>query len=181
MKGCRPITREEITRLKAHLSVRDTVLMYTLLTFGLRISEAIGLTFSDMAGEVFSVRSKKGSDNVSFPIPGWYRECVAALADHYTRDGIEITGDSFIFRSQKAGHVTREFAAQTFKKACLAAGIEGKIGTHGFRKAFVTRIYQETKFDLVATKKYSRHKSLSNLDYYVGTCDGTGLVAGLEW
>jgi len=33
----------------------------------------------------------------------------------------------------------------------------------------VTRIYHLTGKDIAETKKYSRHKSLANLDYYIGT------------
>ena len=31
------------------------------------------------------------------------------------------------------------------------------------------------------TKKYSRHKNMANLDYYIGTTEGTDLIHALSW
>lgn len=53
--------------------------------------------------------------------------------------------------------------------------------SHSARKIFVTRIYALTGKDIAETKKYSRHKSLANLDYYIGTTQDLSLVNQLHW
>ncbi|MBK8755563.1 MAG: hypothetical protein IPL99_29820 [Candidatus Competibacteraceae bacterium] len=55
------------------------------------------------------------------------------------------------------------------------------MNSHSARKTFVTRIYAMTGKDIAETRKYSRHKSLANLDYYIGTTDDLSLVARLDW
>lgn len=67
MKGCRVLTDDEIKLVLNELGVRDRVLFLTCLTFGTRISEALTLTFKDVAGNTLYIRSKKGSETQGFP------------------------------------------------------------------------------------------------------------------
>jgi len=183
MKGCRTLEREEITTILNTLNQRDKVLVLTGLTFGTRISETLSLTFSDVSGKFINVKSLKGSENATFPIPAGYRAEVDALRAKYEAQGKKITGSSPLFLSQK-GHdkaISRVQASRTVADACEKLGIDGKVNTHSFRKTFVTAIYEKTGFDIALTKKYSRHKSLANLDYYISTTQDLDLVTGLNW
>lgn len=181
MKGCRVLNQSEIELLKNNLSTRDRVLMMTGLFFGLRISEMLRLTVDDVSGPTLQVKSAKGSENVTFPIPAQYRDEVAALLGEYAAAGISLNEHTPLFLSQKGGAISREHASRTIKKVCHDLEIKGKVGTHSFRKCFVTRIYESSGRDIVSTKKCSRHKNLSNLDYYIQTTHGTELVEKLEW
>lgn len=181
MKGCRVLTGDEIRVLMSNLSPRDRLLALTGLTFGTRISETLGLTFGDVAGKHLSIRSSKGSDNAVFPVPAPYREAVEAVREEYESGGIEVTPATPLFISRNGTTMTRQGASQIVKNTCHTLGIEGKVNTHSLRKSFVTAIYQKTNFDIAATKRYSRHKSLANLDYYISTTDTTELVNELNW
>lgn len=185
MKGCRVLTQEEIGALMETLSLRDQILMLTGLTFGTRISEALALTFDAVQGEYLAIHSTKGGENIAFPIPLVYQEKIAALQKWYESQGVEVTQATPLFLSQKGYYtgkpMTRQAASQTIRKICRRLGIDGKVNSHSFRKCFVTAIYRATGNDLAQTKVYSRHKSLSNLDYYIHTAKDTSLVKELNW
>lgn len=183
MKGCRVLGSDEVTALLDDMTPRDRVLLLTGLTFGLRISETLALTFGDVAGRFLHVKSAKGSDNVSFEIPASYRKAVDDLRTSYEQSGKLILDATPLFLSRKGDNkaITRQQASEVITSAAERLGIEGKINNHSMRKTFVTRIYQLTGRDIAETKKYSRHKSMANLDYYIATTNDLSLVNQLNW
>lgn len=183
MKGCRVLSDEEIKMVLNELQVRDRVLFLTCLTFGTRISEALALTFGDVSGNTLYLKSKKGSDNQSFPIPAAYKRSIEELRKWYERKRVTIDGKSPLFISQKGKKTsfTRQLASHIIKNIARKLGLDGKVNTHSFRKSFVTKIYEMTGFNIAETKAYSRHKSLVNLEYYLKTTEKTDLVEQLSW
>jgi len=183
MKGCRILTDNEIKLVLNELGVRDRVLFLTCLTFGTRISEALVLTFGDVAGNTLYIKSKKGSENQGFPIPDEYRNAINELKDWYLQKGIEINDKLPLFLSQKGRNesITRQLASTVIKNVSRSLNLDGKINTHSFRKSFVSKIYDLTGFNIAETKLYSRHKSLVNLEYYLKTTEKTDLVEKLNW
>lgn len=183
MKGCRVLEAHEVSMLLNALGVRDRLLVLTGLTFGTRISETLALTFGDVSGRYLHIRSAKGSANVSFEIPPRYQADVAAVRAFYQHAGRTVTDTTPLFLSRKGGQqaLRRQQASAILTAACARLGIEGKVNTHSARKTFVTRIYHLTGKDIAETKKYSRHQSLANLDYYIGTTQDLSLVAQLDW
>ncbi len=183
MKGCRVLAMEEVKALLGGLSRRDRLLMLTGLHFGTRISETLALTFGDVAGRFLSIKSAKGSDNVTFEIPASYHTEVAALQTSYEQTGKIIRPETPLFLSRKGSNkaTTRQQTSEVITAATQRANLDGKVNSHSARKTFVTRIYQMTGKDIAETKKYSRHKSLANLDYYIGTTQDLSLVGQLEW
>lgn len=183
VKGCRVISDDEVRMVLNELQVRDRALCLTCLTFGTRISEALALTFGDVEGSNLYLVSQKGSENISFPIPFAYKQVIKELKEWYEEREIKITSKSPLFISQKGKDkkISRQSASTLIKKTVKSLGLEGKINTHSFRKAFVTKIYEMTGFNIAETKTYSRHKSLVNLEYYIKTTETTELVEKLNW
>ena len=183
MKGCRVLETHEVQALLAAFAVRDRVLWLTALTFGTRISETLALTFGAVSGRYLHLHSAKGSAHVSFEIPPRYQAEVAALRAFYAQAGRTVTDATPLFLSRKGCNqsLRRQQASEIITTACARLGIEGKVNTHSARKTFVTRIYHLTGKDIAETKKYSRHQSLANLDYYIGTTQDLSLVAQLDW
>lgn len=183
MRGCRVLTDEEIRAVLNELGVRDRLLFLTCLTFGTRISEALSLTFRDVEGGSLYIKSEKGSENQSFPIPSNFRREVVELENYYRSKGIDVNRDTPMFLSQKGSNmpITRQLASYIVKMVAGRTGLDGKVNTHSFRKTFVTKIYEMTGFNLAETKNYSRHKSLVNLDSYIKTTEKTDLVEKLCW
>ncbi len=183
MKGCRVLTDEEIKLVLNEVGVRDRLLFLTCLTFGTRISEALALTFGDVAGATLYIRSQKGSDTQGFPIPASYRVAVNDLKAWYEEKGITITEKLPLFISQQGRNrsITRHLASHVIRKTAKHLQLDGRINTHSLRKSFISAIYEKTNFNLVETKLYSRHKSLVNLEYYIKTTEKTDLVEQLNW
>ncbi len=183
MKGCRILTDNEIEMVLNELQIRDRTLFLTCLTFGTRISEALSLTFADVTGNTLYIKSKKGSDNQSFPIPEGYSDAVEELKEWYLNKGINVTAQLPLFVSQKGKDksITRQLASHVIRRVSSKLNLDGKVNTHSFRKSFVTKIYELTGFNIAETKAYSRHKSLLNLEYYIKTTEKTDLVNDLNW
>lgn len=183
MKGCRVLEEEEIRLVLRELGVRDRTLFLTCLTFGTRISEALALTFGDVAGATLYIKSSKGSETQGFPIPFSYKNAIEELQNFYQTKGIKVKPETPMFLSQKGRNrsITRQLASNVIKKVVQKMNLDGKINTHSFRKSFVTKIYEMTGYNIAETKAYSRHKSLVNLEYYIKTTETTDLVEQLNW
>lgn len=183
MRGCKVLSDEEIRLVLNELQVRDRILFLTCLTFGTRISEALDLKFGDLKGKTLYLRSQKGSENQSFPIPESYKAEINELKKFYEEKGVDISDYSPLFMSQKGINrsITRQLASYVIKSVSKRMQLDGKINTHSFRKSFVNRIYELTGYNIAETKTYSRHKSLVNLEYYIKTTESTDLVKKLIW
>jgi integrase len=184
MKGCRVLTDKEIKKILKTLKIREQALFLTSLTFGTRISESLSLTFGDVSGKYLYLRSMKGSENQSFPIPARYRKVISGLKAYYQSKGISVNDSVPLFMSQKRKTLkpmSRQLAHNLLKKVIRNCRLEGKINTHSFRKSFVSRIYELTNYNIAELRQYSRHKSLNNLQYYISTMEEPTLVKNLSW
>lgn len=184
MKGARPLTESEINEILVAANPRDRVMVLTCLYFGTRISEALALTFASVEGKTLHLKSAKNSNNQGFPIPDGYKVAVKALKAWYREHGIEPKQHTKMFLSVHVKPHTvmsRQNAGQVLKTLIEKIGAEGRVSTHSLRKAFVTRIYEKTGFNIVQTQHYSRHKSLSNLQFYIQTCESLDLVNDGLW
>jgi len=186
MNGCRPVTPEEIKRLKKKLKTRNRLLILTGLYFGTRISEALAITFGDVSGKWFNLKSEKGSSNKTYPIPDAYREMVERWRKELEAKGVRVTDKTPLFLSSFDQYATikpisRQQASQLIRRACMRLGIDGKVNTHSFRKSFVIKIYNMLDHDVRKTQDYSRHKNLTSLQYYLESAQDLDLVNELGW
>ncbi len=185
MKGCRVLSPEEITEILENADVRDKAMFLSQLTFGSRISETLTFTFGDVSGKYLHLKSSKKSENQSFPIPESYKAVIDELKAFYRDSGMSITPETPLFMSNKSKYqrkaMSRQQASNIIRALCDKLDIEGKVNTHSFRKNFVTKIYEILEYNIVETQTYSRHKSLSNLQYYIATTGKTDKVLDLAW
>lgn len=185
MQGSRALTDDEIKSMLESTDPRYKTLVMTGIMFGTRISEALELRFSDFESRTLRIKSKKGSNNQEFPIPGTYREALNELKRFYEKHDVVVERDSFVFvgiHPNSGGKVlTRQAANESLRVLSRKLGLDGKVSFHSFRKSFVTKIYEKTNYNIAETKKYSRHKSLANLEYYIRTTDSMDLVDDDLW
>lgn len=188
MNGARVLNDEEIYRMMEVATLRDRVLIMTGIHFGTRISEALQLRFGDFRGDTLRIRSKKKSNNQTFPIPEKFKQEVRQLRKYYAKHGIAVDDKTYLFlrMSRNSGNdhgpITPQNANQIINKLAEKIGInDGKVSAHSFRKSFVTRIYEKTGFNIAETQKYSRHKSLASLQYYIRTAETCDLVNDNLW
>lgn len=182
MKGCRPLSRSEIELLETELNQRDRVLMLCSLYFGLRVSEALRLRFADFAGKFLSIRSSKGSENLSLPIPARVKQSVDDLREAYRKAGDPAEDTSSLFHSQMTGGpISSRLFQMNLKRACQKLGIQGAVSTHSFRKCFAEEIWNLSGKNIVTVQKYLRQKSVGNTIYYIQTLDRGELIDQLDF
>lgn len=183
MKGCRVLTQEEIQSiLNASPMKYRTLFQVQAFQCGGRVSEVLELTFGDFAGERLYLKSKKHSENQSFPIRDDIRASVNALRSEYEAQGRKVDDSTPVFLSSRKSvnrAMTRQSVDKMLRSLCEKLGIDGKVNSHSFRKQFVTGIYEKSGKDIVLTQQYSRHKNLANLQYYIDTTNNTDLVMNL--
>lgn len=182
MIGCKVLSKVEIKSIIENMDLeKNKLLVLVAINFGTRISEALALNFSDLDGKMVTIKSSKGSNTQSFPITETLRTAVEATKQEYISKGITVNSDTALFLNRSGVRASRQAASKIIKAAAKKAGIDGKVNSHSFRKSFITRIYEMTNYNIVETKQYSRHKNLSNLDYYISTTNNTNLVNDLNW
>lgn len=182
MNGCKVLNEQESkTILESAKSARDKLLTLTGLCFGTRISEALELNFSDVAGHSLSLKSKKGSNNQTFPITAQYRQALEAVKAEYHSKGWSVNPDTALFLNRSGIRMTRQAASDIIRKSAKTGNVDGKVNTHSLRKSFITKIYLMTKYNIAETKNYSRHKSIASLDSYLATTQTTDLCNNLNW
>lgn len=180
MKGCRPLTDEEIEEISWSFAgkffYRDRALFILGLKTGFRISELLSLSVSDVYqyGRIVDsvtvnrrhMKRKKSSRTV--PLHDMARE---ALAD-WIRQRITLLGYSYksaiLFVSNKGENkpITRQHAYYVLRRSASVNELSGKIGTHSMRKTFAKKVHSALEHDLFKTQKALGHASIqSTLSY----------------
>jgi integrase len=184
MKGCRFLNEKEVRKMLRNSDPVMKVFILCGLYFGTRVNETLKFTFKDFKGKTIQINSSKGSENISFDIPKKLKCEVTNLKKFYERKypHYNLSEDSPVFLSrQTKKSLTRQQISLNITIIKEKTGLEGKIGSHSFRKCFVNKIYEMTDKDLIQTKVYSRHKNLSNLEYYIKSSNETTLIKKLNW
>lgn len=181
MKGSRHLTPKEVSRLLSHADPRQRIICLSGLTFGLRVSEILALTFGHTQNTHIRIVSRKGSNNAVFPIPPDFRKALGDLETHYSARGIAVDNNTPLVRSQKGGPVSRQQACRMIRNLCRNCGTDDSVGIHSFRKTFVDRIWKKTGCDLAKTMLYSRHKSIASLQHYLKASESPDLILTLKW
>lgn len=73
-----------------------------------------------------------------------------------------------IRQNEQMFDVTTRAVQQLLAKVVDYLGLEGRIGTHSFRKLFATTAYQESGHDIAVVKELLQHADLSSTQRYIG-------------
>lgn len=186
MAGSRRFTRKEILLMLDKASPREKVFVLLGIYTGTRTSEALALKIGDIRGKDYlTIKALKKGDVQQYPIPPRLKQGVKDLCAWYEENGVKITNESPLFISLHFLHegtpLSKRGLYRMFHEFVKGIGIKGKVSPHGLRKSFITSIYRITGKDIVKTRVYSRHKSLTNLQYYIDSGTDTELVKALKW
>lgn len=146
--------------------VRDAALLELLYSCGLRVSEACGITFSQLFLNEGYVRViGKGSKERLVPMSP---TCVIRIED-YLPIRHEITPKpgyaDYLFISRNRVAISRQMVFLTIKKLAVAAGITKEISPHTFRHSFATHLL-EGGANLQAIRDMLGHASISTTELY---------------
>jgi integrase/recombinase XerC len=147
--------------------VRDRALLEVLYSCGVRVSELVGLNWSDVDGglELVRVRGKGGKERL-VPIGGKalaaleaYRQRIADLCPRRLRD------EKAVFLNRQGTRLTTRTVARMVDRYVLTSGIAGKASPHALRHSFATHLLNAGA-DLRSIQELLGHASLSTTQKY---------------
>ena len=148
----------------AKTQARDTAIIALLLGTGLRVSECVGIDYSDLHLEEskISVR-RKGGDAGIVPLT----DEVKNYLEPYLGEKAEWKEDDPLFVSTQGKRISTNTILVMLRKYVQAAGINKKITPHKLRKTFGTQLYRETR-DIYLVASALGHKEVATtVKHYV--------------
>ncbi|MDP6558777.1 MAG: tyrosine recombinase XerC [Candidatus Binatia bacterium] len=149
------------------LQVRDWAMLEVLYSTGVRVSELVGLNWSDVDFLLGIVRvTGKGAKERITPIGetalGVLREYAAEQQRHMRR---HCQGQTPVFLNRFGNRITTRSVARIVEKHLKAAGIPVRMGPHGLRHTFATHLLNSGA-DLRMIQEMLGHASLSTTQKY---------------
>lgn len=190
MKGARPLTKEEIERLRplftGKMGARNFALFFFGANTGYRISEILSLTLGDILDEQGKIKNNvavarrhmKGNKagRVVLLNAGAKRALTPWLKELADRGYVH--KNNYIFQSHRGTNcpISRVHAWRVLNTVYRSAGLTGTIGTHGMRKTFANNVYNHFLHQAAsgkpvdafrATSKALGHADIKSTDQYL--------------
>jgi len=180
MKGCRPLTEEEVQAVEQSFAgpsaVRDRALFMLGVKSGFRISELLSLRLGDVlpAGRMVDRvtvprrHMKQKREGRTVLLHPRAKEALAAWLSELNPAG-DLPDHTFVFRSRKGRNrpITRVQAWRILDQAYASQGLTGTLGTHSLRKTFADRVYDRLEHDLVKTAQALGHHNINSTVSYL--------------
>jgi integrase len=187
MKGCRPLTDEEVQIISRSFGgtfgKRNKALFVAGYRTGFRISELLSLTVGDVQQHgkivhhvtVQRKHMKKKTEGRTVPL---HPEARAALSVWLEALATMLKGtldpQTPVFCSRVRDTATglrraisREQAWRILKEAFASNELTGKLGTHAMRKTFANRMYDRLNRDLVKVQQAMGHRNINSTVTYL--------------
>jgi integrase/recombinase XerC len=148
-------------------AARDRAILETLYSSGVRVSELVGLDWSDVDFENECVRVLgKGRKERIAPIGEMALDALRAYRRYLRQSGIE-SAAVFInrYRPCRGGRLTARSVARFVKCHALASGLPVPASPHSFGHSFATHLVNQGA-DLRAIQELLGHASLSTTQRY---------------
>ncbi|MEE4250415.1 MAG: site-specific tyrosine recombinase XerD [Alcanivoracaceae bacterium] len=148
------------------LGLRDRAMLEVLYASGLRVSELVGLTLSQINLRQGLVRIVgKGNKERLVPLGEEAQDWLA----RYLRDArpllIDGEGDDIVFPSQRRQPMTRQTFWHRIRQMALIAGVQKPLSPHTLRHAFATHLLNHGA-DLRVVQMLLGHSDLSTTQIY---------------
>jgi site-specific recombinase XerD len=180
MKGCRPLTEEEVLLGQRSFggvyAARDKALFLLGVKSGFRISELLSLRVGDVEQHGRLVdrvtvprrhmkQQREGRTVLLHP------EAKTALATWLLmlRQSPGCTPQTFVFRSRKGQNrpISAVQAWRILHEAVTTNELTGTVGTHAMCKTFANQVYRQLGGDLVKTQRAMGHKNINSTVAYL--------------
>ena len=147
---------------KGWIAARDAAVVTLLYGCGLRISEALSLTFADAPlPDVFRITGKGGKERV-VPVIGPAKQAVA----NYTHLlPFALQPEESLFRGARGGPLSARAIQKVMERARMQLGLPATATPHAMRHSFATHLL-EAGGDLRAIQELLGHASLSTTQAY---------------
>lgn len=164
---------EEINKLIGAIDLstpegtRNQVMLETLYSSGLRVSELVNLAISNLHLESGFIKvTGKGDKERLVPIGGVASKLIETYI-HHVRSHLTIkTGNAdFVFLNRRGAKLTRVMVFLVIKQLAAKTGLKKKISPHTFRHSFATHLI-EGGADLRAVQEMLGHESITTTEIY---------------
>lgn len=166
------LTVEDIDRILAaadadpKLATRDRALIEILYGCGLRISELIDLTVSNIEFEAGFVKVVgKGNKQRLVPLGEFARAAIENYLDSPVRRRFKTTGGQVLFVNRVGEPLSRVGVWKTIKKLVARAGLTKAVTPHTFRHSFATHLLVGGA-DLRTVQEMLGHADISTTEIY---------------
>ena len=156
------------------ISLRDCAILEILYSTGARVSEVIGINFSDIAtqdleGERISVVKLRGKGSKERIVP-LGKFAFAALDEYLVRTrpllaAKNAKSESALFLNSRGKGLSRQSAWQIVLDAAHATGLEGKVSPHVFRHSYATHLL-DGGADIRVVQELLGHSSVTTTQIY---------------
>lgn len=167
------LTLEEIDAMEAaadtatYEGCRNKAIVETLYSCGLRVSELVDLTLSDLfLDEGYIVVKGKGSKQRLVPIA---KSAIAEIRRYLPRRGGLVPkrgSEDVVFLNRRGRRMTRVMVFYVIKELSLKAGIAKTVSPHTLRHSFATHLL-EGGANLRAIQQMLGHESITTTEIYV--------------
>ncbi|MBR5778624.1 MAG: tyrosine recombinase XerD [Bacteroidales bacterium] len=167
------LTNNEIDKMLQTLNnsrpdeARNTVMIEVLYGCGLRVSELVDLTLSQLyLDEECLLITGKGNKQRWVPINSG---AITVLRNYLTliRTQIPVKAghENYVFLNRRGTKLSRVYVFMVIKKAAEAAGIRKQVSPHSLRHSFATELVQNGA-DLRAVQEMLGHSSITTTEIY---------------
>jgi integrase/recombinase XerC len=181
----RPVSEDQARDLIAEASgdterepwetARDEAVLTLLWGCGLRISEALSLTWRDVPlGASLRITGKGGKTRIA-PVLDAVREAIAVYADELP---FVLGPDEPLFRAKRGGPLSARHVQALVQTLRGRLGLSDRVTPHAFRHAFATHLLGAGA-DLRTIQELLGHASLSTTQRYTQV-DAAGLLAAYQ-
>lgn len=156
------LTKDEIRRImEAVKNPRHKLLIMVMYGSGLRVSEAVSLTFNDLdfQDKTGTIRSGKGKKDRNIILS---EALVAELKSYYADR--QDDPSPYIFNKGE-GHITTRQAQRMLAHYAKKAGIKKRVFCHALRSSFATHLL-ESGTDIRVIQELLGHSNLSTTERY---------------
>ncbi len=144
------------------IAARDGAVLTLLYGCGLRISEALSLTWTDYPlTESLKIKGKGGKERLVPVLPA-----ARAAVEHYaSKQPFTKLPDDPLFRGARGGPLSARMIAKVMEQARMQLGLPSTATPHAMRHSFATHLL-EAGGDLRAIQELLGHSSLSTTQAY---------------
>jgi integrase/recombinase XerC len=154
-------------KIKTPLDVRDRAMLEVFYSTGIRVSELVGLNWSDVDFQLEIVHVLgKGSKERIVPIGEIALQTLRDYASEQRKQWqAACKGENPVFLNNRGRRITARSAARIVEKHLKQAGLPVKMGPHGLRHSFATHLLNSGA-DLRSIQELLGHASLSTTQRY---------------
>jgi len=167
------LTIEEIDSLLAAIDLskneghRNRAMLETLYSCGLRVSELVGLRFSDLFFEEGFIHViGKGNKERLVPVSPQVQKEIDIYQQHIRNHlNIQKGSENIVFLNRRGAQLTRVMVFTIIKNLAESIGLKKNISPHTFRHSFATHLI-EGGANLRAIQEMLGHESITTTEIY---------------